>query len=51
MERKEKIDILLDCIDRYAPTNINWNLKSVWEKALEKGLKKIEEKENKENAK
>ena len=45
MNRKEKVDILLDCIDKYAPTNINWNLEKIWRKALEKGLEKIEEKE------
>lgn len=49
MDRKEKVDILLDCIDKYAPTNINWNLEKIWRKALEKGLKKIEEKKEKEN--
>lgn len=45
MNRKEKVEILLDCIDKYAPTNINWNMENMWKKALEKGLKIIEEKE------
>ena len=45
MDRKEKVDILLDCIDKYAPANVNWNMEKFWRKALEKGLKKIEEKE------
>lgn len=45
MNRKEKVDILLDCIDKYAPANANWNMEKFWRKALEKGLEKIEEKE------
>lgn len=45
MNRKEKAEILLNYIDKYAPTNINWNLEKIWRKALEKGLEKIEEKE------
>ena len=49
MNKKEKVDILLDCIDKYAPTNINWNLEKIWRKALEKGLEKIEEKKEKES--
>lgn len=49
MNRKEKAEILLDCIDKYAPTNINWNLEKIWRKALEKGLEKIEEKKEKES--
>lgn len=32
MNRKEKAEILLDCIDKYAPTNINWNLEKIEEK-------------------
>ena len=49
MNRKEKVDILLDCIDKNAPVNVNWNLEKIWRKALEKGLEKIEEKKEKEN--
>mgnify|MGYP001778473649 CR=1 FL=1 len=49
MDRKEKVDILLDCIDKYAPVNVNWNMEKFWRKALEKGLEKIEEKKEKEN--
>lgn len=45
MDRKEKVDILLDCIDKYAPVNVNWNMEKFWRMALEKGLEKIEEKE------
>lgn len=49
MDRKEKVNILLDCIDKYAPANVNWNMEKFWRKALEKGLEKIEEKKEKEN--
>ena len=45
MDKKEKVGILLDCIDKYAPVNVNWNMEKFWRMALEKGLEKIEEKE------
>lgn len=46
MKDDEKAEIILDALDEYM--TINWNLKDFYLKAIKKGLKEIEDRENTE---
>lgn len=51
MTKEQKAKIILDEIDKHAPTCINWTLEELWIKAIERGLTAIQEAEKKEGVK
>ena len=45
MTRNQKAKTILNAIDKYAPTCIDWNLEAMWLDALARGLIDIEKEE------
>lgn len=48
MTRLEKAQIILDAIDKHAPTCVDWNLENIWLEAIMHGLSAIRVAELKE---
>ena len=48
MNRNKKARVILEAIDKYAPTQINWNIAVLWLDAIAHGLIDIEKAEEKE---
>jgi hypothetical protein len=49
MTTNEKAQIMLDVLDRIAPTSINWIHQKEWIASIELGFKEIERREEKSN--
>ncbi|MDO4328729.1 MAG: hypothetical protein Q4C66_05270 [Lachnospiraceae bacterium] len=47
MNKREQAQIILEVLDRRAPTNINWAMEEHWLKAIEEGLREVEKHEQK----
>lgn len=48
---RDKARLILDALDQGpAPVNINWNMEDMWLKAIETGLRAVEEAEDAEDA-
>lgn len=42
MTKREKAEIILNVLDKKAPTNINWHMEEKWLDAIMEGLTAIE---------
>ena len=49
MNRNKKARVILEAIDKYAPTQINWNMAKLWLNAIARGLNDIAQAEEKED--
>lgn len=45
MTRRKQAMIVLESLDKLAPTNINWNNAEIWLQAIEDGLAAVEKAE------
>lgn len=47
MTYEKKAQVILEAIDKLAPTTVNWNFKKQWITAIKAGIKEVEKSENK----